>query len=176
MTEVVIDTNVLLVADGRHDEASDDCIATCIARLWQARGSGRIVIDDNYRILGEYQNKLRANSPNGVGGAFLKWLLQNQANRARVEQVTLTEGAPDHFDEFPVPALEQEFDPPDRKFPAVANAHPARPPILQATDSKWLKWAPALACAEVTVDFLCPEDVCRFYAQKFPGETLPELP
>lgn len=174
--EVVIDTNVLLVADGRHQDVSDDCLSFCIDRLQRVRNASTVVIDDGYRILQEYQNKLNANQPNSVGGAFLKWLLQNQANPARVCQVALTEYQEDRFAEFPVAELEPAFDPPDRKFPAVANAHPAKPVILQATDSKWLKWWPALADQGVRVEFLCPEDICAFFEKKFPQETIPELP
>lgn len=176
MTEVVIDTNVLLVADGLHDDVSDLCHSQCVARLQEVKAFGTVVIDDEYRILLEYQNKLSANKIRGAGGAFLKWLLQNAANPDRVAQVHLTETGEDAFAEFPVATLAQHFDPSDRKFPSVANAHPAKPPILQATDCKWLKWWPALAAQGIHVEFLCPEDACRFFAKKFPHEARPDFP
>ncbi|MDT8398178.1 MAG: hypothetical protein RQ899_06155 [Pseudomonadales bacterium] len=176
MAEVVIDTNVLLVADGQHQDISDECLSACIARLEQVKKSSTIVIDDEYRILGEYQHKLSANKSNSVGGVFLKWLLQNQTNTAHVAQVTLTETAQGFFDEFPEAELQAEFDPPDRKFPAVANAHLSKPPILQATDSKWLNWWSSLADSGIRVEFLCPADICRFYEQKFPDNAVPDLP
>ncbi|MGH8498629.1 MAG: hypothetical protein ACRERV_07480, partial [Methylococcales bacterium] len=68
------------------------------------------------------------------------------------------------------------FDPPDRKFAAVANAHPDKPPVWQATDCKWLDWWSRLKKVGVTIEFLCPEDVYQFYRAKFPGKTLPPLP
>ncbi len=175
MEEVVIDTNVLLVAAGMHPDVSDECLSACVSRLERVKTSSRVVIDDNHLILSEYLKKLDSNQPN-VGGAFLKWLLQSQSDPNRVTQVRLTERAPDCFAEFPVAALELEFDAPDRKFPAVANAHPAKPPVLQATDSKWLKWWPALAEEGIRVEFLCSDDICRFFGNKFPGEPVPKLP
>ena len=175
MTEVVIDTNVLLVADGQHQDVSDECLLACVERLNQVRDSSTVVIDDGFRILGEYQNKLTTQQPT-VGSVFLKWLLQNATNPKHVAQVSLTEKSQNCFTEFPVPRLEAEFDAPDRKFPSVANAHPAKPPILQATDCKWLRWWPDLSNRGIRVEFLCPGDVCRYFTQKFPLEPVPDLP
>lgn len=176
MAEVVVDTNVLLVAEGRHEDASEECVLACIDRLRKIMRDDTVVVDDGYRVLGEYQNKLNANRGKGAGTAFLKWLLQRLANERHVAQVGITEYASDRYREFPVPHLEPAFDPPDRRFPAVSNAHPAKPPVLQAVDCKWLDWWPALHAAGMRVEFLCPGDVCRFYASKFPDRSLPELP
>lgn len=176
MDEVVIDTNVLLVANGNHADVSPACVTSCVKRLTQARENAVIVVDNGYRILSEYRKKLDPNGAKGVGGAFLKWLLQQQDNPCRVHQVALTDHGEDQFNEFPDPALETAFDPPDRKFAAVAHAHPSKPPVWQAADCKWLSWWQALAQAGVRVEFLCPVDVCAFYAKKFPGHMVPPLP
>lgn len=173
---VVIDTNVLLVANGSHANASDACRKVCIQRLLVQQSSGVTVIDDDYRVLSEYQNKTRPNQPKGVGDVFLKWLLQNQGNAARVHRVPITETAADVFDEFPDAALQPRFDAPDRKFAAVAHAHPGKPPIWQAADCKWLDWWPALQAKGVTVEFVCPDDARRFYTKKFPKRPVPVLP
>ncbi len=129
MTPVVIDTNVLLVANGSHQEVSDESRAACVRALLARKESGMVVIDDGYRILREYGNRTYPNEPKGVGDAFLKWLLQNHSNATRVCRVPITETGQDRFVEFPAPLLEERFDPPDRKFVAVANAHPDKPPI-----------------------------------------------
>ena len=176
MPEVVIDTNVLLVASRRHCGVSDECILACVQRLEMVRQRERLVIDDAHRILGEYQSKLDANRGKGVGEAFLKWVLQNKANPRRVMLVALTERASDDFAEFPDTELADVFDPPDRKFVAVAHAHPNKPPVLQATDSKWLHWREQLARYGVQIEFLCRHDIRRFYANKFPDEPIPPLP
>jgi len=175
MNAVVIDTNVLLVANQQHNDISEECILACTQKLLWAQQHGVVVIDDAYRIISEYRNKPDVNGTR-VGDVFLKWLLQNQSNPARVHQVAITETITDHFDEFPDQALQPNFDAPDRKFPAVANAHPDKPPVMQAADCKWLNWWPALAAAGITVNFVCPTDICRFYQNKFPAQAIPALP
>lgn len=172
----VIDTNVLLVANGQHEDASENCVKECVHRLQAIQKAGITVIDDNYRILGEYLRKTSLNPPKGVGDVFLKWLLREAGNSARVEQVSLTETTENCFVEFPDSALELSFDAPDRKFAAVAHTHPDKPVILQATDCKWLDWWQALQAKGVLVEFLCPYDVCSFYCNTFPDKPPPVLP
>lgn len=174
--KAVIDTNVLLVANGDHDTVSEECVSECVRRLQSMQANGTVCIDDGYRILGEYLNKSKPNAAKGVGDVFLKWLLRNTANPARVHHVALSESHPDRFAEFPDPALEPHFDPPDRKFAAVAHAHSEKPPVWQAADCKWLDWWKPLADAGIQVDFLCGVDACRFYRNKFPHKPAPLLP
>jgi len=176
MSEVVVDTNVLHVAEGMHDEVTDECKLACSQRLLDIRKGWIVVIDDDFRVLREYQKKFDLKRHHGAGAVFLKWLLQNKANPRHVVRVPLTEVAEDQFAEFPVARLEGEFDRSDRKFPALANAHPAKPPILQAVDSKWLHWWPELAAAGIHVEFLCPRDICEYFRNKFPDEPVPALP
>jgi len=172
----VIDTNVLLVANGQHADVSPGCVDACVRRLQEMEKSGVTLVDDGFRILGEYQNKTRIYPPKGVGDVFLKWLLRHAGNPAHVEQVKITETTVDCFAEFPDAVLQTSFDPADRKFVAVAHVHPARPPIWQAADCKWLDWWQSLAASGVTVTFLCPEDARRFYGRKFPKKPVPALP
>ena len=174
--KAVIDTNVLLVADEKHGDTSASCVSHCVKRLLELQASGCVVIDDNYHLIGEYQNNINANQGKGMGATFLKWLLQNQANLKHVERVSITETDENHFEEFPNLKLEPEFDAPDRKFVSVANAHPEQPPIWQATDCKWLDWWPALRNFGISVDFLCPEVVLRFYQAEYPDRDVPALP
>jgi hypothetical protein len=175
MTKVVIDTNVLLVANGKHEDVSEECVAECAKRLEAISKTGVVYLDDGYRILSEYKNKTSPNQPKGPGDVFLKWLLRNTANSQRVIQVAITESPKNHFAEFPGTDLQASFDPPDRKFVAVANAHTDKPRLWQAADCKWLKAWPKLREAGVEVDFLCPDDICRFYKEKFPEDPTPEL-
>lgn len=176
MIKAVIDTNVLLVANLQHPDVSPECVAECVRYLRDMQSKGVTVIDDGYRILGEYLNKTQLKPPKGVGDVFLKWLLQNASNPKHVEQVSITELAPDEFAEFPDQLLQPQFDAPDRKFAAVAHAHPDKPPVLQAADCKWLDWWQALRAQGIAVKFLCPDDACRFYRKKFPSQAVPALP
>lgn len=176
--KAVIDTNVLLVANGLHKDISPECVVECINRLQAMMKSGIAVIDDGFLICSEYSNRTKINPPKGAGDIFLKWLLRESGNPLRVQQVSLTPkpAAKDQFEEFPDQELAEVFDAPDRKFVAVANAHPEKPPIWQAADCKWLDWWPALESTGITVEFLCPDDACRFYKKKFPSKPQPTLP
>ena len=176
MSTYIVDTNVILVANGAHEGASLACVSACIARLEQLMHDGILVVDDGYRIINEYQNKTSHRKGKKMGDIFLKWAMRNLSNSARCHQVALTEQKEYDFVEFPVPALALSFDPPDRQFAAVANAHPDKPPILQAADCKWLNWWPQLLEAGVVVEFICEDDVCRFYRKKFPKIVVPKLP
>ena len=49
----------------------------------------------------------------------------------------------------------------DRKFIAVAVAHPEKPPILQAVDSQWWDFRDAFRRNGVTVEFICEDDIQR---------------
>jgi hypothetical protein len=171
----VIDTNVLLVANGKHDDASPDCTAECIRLLKQAQ-QHITVIDDGFRIISEYLHKTHPNQPKGSGDAFQKWLLQNRCNSSYVDTVKITEKHTDMFEEFHDQELQDLFDAPDRKFIAVASAHPDSPRILQATDCKWLDWWQRLADLHVHIKFVCPDDICRFYVRKFPDSPPPSVP
>lgn len=163
---VVVDTNVILVANRQHPDVGDACVATCVARLHAIVRNGRVAIDDGYRILQEYQNKTAPHAGQRAGDAFLKWLLRNNANPRRCAHVPIVEHPQRGFDSFPDDARLAHFDPPDRKFVAVARAHPEKPPILQAADSKWLAWNEGLRAHGVRVEFLCPADLTRFEASK----------
>jgi hypothetical protein len=163
---VVVDTNVILVANRQHAHVSETCIVSCAQKLQAIRTDGRVAIDDGYRILQEYQNNTAPRAGKGAGDIFLKWLLRNNANTARCDQVKLVEHAEREFESFPDEVRLAGFDRSDRKFVAVAAAHPARPPIAQAADSKWIGWAEALRDHGVTVDFLCPADIQGFDEKK----------
>lgn len=163
---VVVDTNVILVANGQHGGVSEPCVAACAERLHGITQTGRIAIDDAYQILGEYQNKTTPHVGKRAGDVFLKWLLRNNANAARCDQVQIQAHSERGFRTFPDDARLANFDPPDRKFVAVSAAHESKPPILQAADSKWCDWAPALLDHGVAVEFLCPEDIQAFDDKK----------
>lgn len=165
MTEI-IDTNVILVANGQHAGVTPTCVASCAKRLYAIKTGGRVAIDDSYRILTEYQRKTTPRAGKRAGDVFLKWLLQVKANPERCDQIALSEHSERGFESFPPDSRLASFDAADRVFVAVACAHRSHPPIAQATDSKWLGWAPALHEHEVTVNFLCRADIRAFDDKK----------
>ena len=87
----VVDTNVAVVAKGRSGQASLGCVITCNERLGQIMsGEVKLVLDDMWRIIGEYMQNLRSSGEPGVGDAFLRWVLTNKDNPQRCELVTIT--------------------------------------------------------------------------------------
>lgn len=157
----VIDTNVLLVADRRHPAVSDACVAACIERLIAIRQDGFVVLDDAWEIIGEYRHKTDADRGKTVAQVFLKWLLRNHG---RWVTVHLEPHPLRVYLSFPADPDLVEFDPADRKF--IAAAALAAAPVLEAADSKWLGWSPALLRHGIVVEFLCPEELHRFAVAK----------
>ncbi len=163
---VVVDTNVAVVANDGSEQASPDCVITCIERIQQiTSGKMKLVLDDNWKIIGEYQDNLNSSGQPGVGDAFLKWVLTNWLNPERCDLVMITpiDNLENEFREFPTDPALNDFDPSDRKFIAVARAHSENPPILQAVDSKWWGFKDALHRNGVTVEFICEDDIQRLH-------------
>ena len=167
MSVTVVDTNVVLVANGQHADVSPECISACALALQGVMRSGKLVLDDDFRILLEYQNKTQPKVGNRPGDAFVKWALRSRSNASLVDEVPLVEHEERGFESFPDDASLANFDAPDRKFVAVSAAHPDKPAIAQAADSKWLDWTLALQRHGITVKFLCPVDIQRFHENKF---------
>ena len=160
---VVVDTNVVVVANGRSEQASSDCVETCGERLEEImRGEVKLVLDNRWIILREYMQNLQSNGAD-VGDRFLGWILVNKDTQCDLISIAPVDGSENEFEEFPDdPALEG-FDPDDRKFIAVACAHPEKPPILQAVDSQWWDFRDAFRRNGVTVEFICKDDIQRLH-------------
>lgn len=154
MSSVIVDTNVGVVANEREAHASPDCVIACVDALEQiVRGRTRLVLDDGWEVLKEYQRKMRSSGQPGPGDAFLKWALTNLANPARCERVPLD------LEAFPDDPDLAAFHYDDRKFVVLALASESRPPIANAVDSDWWHFREALRRAGVEVTFLCPDQV-----------------
>jgi hypothetical protein len=155
---VVIDTNVLQVANGNAPQADPTCVLATIDRLESVRRHEIVCLDISELILQEYiaQRFSFAGQP-GAGDAFFKWIFDNQANQQHCEQVLITPRHDDHtnFDEFPDDPALAGFDRSDRKFVAVALASSNNPTVLNAVDSDWRLFGDALAANGVTVEELC---------------------
>ena len=161
----VVDTNVLVTAESTADRTRP-CIQQCHHRLRELRNGGCIVLDNGWEILGEYRRNLRTGRQPGLGFEFFKWLLNSQGNAELCTFVTITEHPSRGYQEFPDHDGLSDFDPADRKFVAVAARHPDNPVILQATDSKWVGWGPALRQCGIEVEFVCLTEITATYERK----------
>lgn len=155
---VVVDTNVPIIANQR-DAESLQCVAACAEALNNITKNGLLVLDDGNRIFNEYKCHLSFSGQPGAGDVFFKWLSDNRYRPDRVAQVSLVEdpAREGEFVTFPDDPALASFDHSDRKFVAVALAHPERPPVLNATDSDWWNYRDALRAYGITVTFVCGE-------------------
>lgn len=167
MGTFVVDTNVILVANGQHAAVSSDCVRCCAQWLMGLMATGRVALDDAYEIVGEYQHKTHASTGEGAGDQFVRWVLHHIDNPARIDLVALQPHPKRGYAAFPDDARLAHFDASDRKFVALSRAHPERPVIWQAADCKWLDWAPALADHGVTLALLCEPEMHAFHLHKF---------
>ena len=166
MDAVIVDTNVIVIANDTDDERKD-CRDRCQDRLQQILDQReKVVVDDKWRIFGEYEDHVDPNARKGLGDIFVKTLLQNLKNPEICTMVHITPlaGNGNDFAEFPNDdeAL-TGFHKKDRKFIAVALAHQRdvgeTPTILLAIDKGWLPFTAALATHGVNVDLICEEDI-----------------
>ena len=155
--EVVLDTNVPIVANGKADQADSECEGACIRELKQVQAECRVLLDEGGRIISEYLRHLSPSGQPGLGDEFFKWLWNNQDTEPYCRKVTVTHHAERGFDEFPDDERLSSFDLADRKFVAVALASGTSPPVLNATDTDWWHDRQSLAENGVHVVFLCPE-------------------
>ncbi len=171
--KVIVDTNVPIVANiAAHPEYDSDvdlnCILSCIEAIETVTKRGVLIIDESDEIFSEYINQpyLSLKGQPGVGDLFVKWIADNQWNVNLINRVRITQ-VDDTFSEFPNEVELEDFDRSDRKFIAVANAHPEKPPVLEATDSKWWGWKEALERNGINVRFLCKDYIEQKYNAKF---------
>lgn len=174
MTELpkkcLVDTNVaktanLALAPARIPQELTGCVLACVEAIEHVVKKGGLVIDAGDEIFNEYRHQLSLKGQPGVGDRFVKWVHDNRWTFPDTDRVTITKNG-ESYDEFPDHDGLINFDNSDRKFVAVANAHSAKPTILQATDSKWWGWKDALAEVGVTVHFLCPDYIKAKCAEK----------
>ncbi len=166
----VVDTNVPKTANlaTQPMPSSDvplECIQACVGAIKQVIRNKTLVIDAGDEIFQEYLKQLSMKGQPGVGDRFLKWVHDHRWSLPVDQRVAITKTG-DSYKEFPVHGQLSHFDISDRKFVAVANAHPEKPPILQATDSKWWGWRDALAEVGITVSFLCQDYVRAKHGKK----------
>jgi hypothetical protein len=170
-SDAVVDTNVAVTANGHNDGASPACVAASARALRHVMSRARVYIDDGRgrsAIVAEYRANLSAKGQPGAGDVFLKWILTHEWGGRHVTRVKVTpkKEDPDAYEELPEPTDGTSYDRSDRKFLAVAAAHPSHPEILQALDSKWWGWQSALHDIGVTIRFLCREEIARKYDEK----------
>lgn len=168
-TNVPVTANLAIDLDAIQDADTLHCVLRCIEAVEHVMKHGGLVLDAGGEIFDEYRSNLSLVGQPGVGDRFMKWVHLNRWSFPEGDRIPLKKIDSFYVDFPQVPGLD-EFDPSDRKFVALAYVHPAKPHILQATDSKWWGWKEALKTAGITVHFLCPECIEQKYREKLLGE------
>jgi hypothetical protein len=167
----LVDTNVPIVANQSLQPSSIpkeliQCVFACVEAIEHVVNNGGLVIDAGDEIYSEYRQHLSLKGQPGIGDRFMKWVHDNRWTFPVEDRVSITRNGVS-YDEFPSHVGLTNFDNSDRMFVAVANKHPNKPTILEATDSKWWGWQDALNEVGISVKFLCPEYVRKKYEEKF---------
>ena len=153
---IVVDTNVLRVANGRDDTPADlKCERACIETLVGAtKGKQVVLLDASNLIMDEYEVYCSYSGAPGVGDMFFKFLHDFQwSKESGLCQVPIQE-TPDEEGGFTnLPS--NSFPRNDRKFLAVAEAGDGR--VVNATDSHWSEHADFIDSLGVQVIELCPQ-------------------
>lgn len=169
-SKCLMDTNVpktanLAIAPEDIPDELTGCVLACVEAVDSVVKNRSLVLDAGNEIFDEYRQQLSMSGQPGVGDRFMKWVHDNRWKFPDKDRVTITKNG-ESYDEFPHHTGLSSFDRSDRKFIAVANAHPVKPPILQAVDSKWWGWKDALEEVGITVHFLCPDYVETKYHER----------
>lgn len=135
---VVIDTNVLVVANNLEHPVGLGCVKNAILFLLKIKTKpGRVSLDESNLIFAEYARYASHAGQPGVGDEFFKWLFDNQGHPEICEKVSITKLDDDEFAEFPAIKELEKFDRSDRKFVAVACKSHHKPAIHFAADRGW---------------------------------------
>lgn len=163
--EVIIDTNVPINAINTRKENQLDvlCAMACLRFIKEVMESDKyfVVLDSGNEIYREYYKNISNTSQRTIATQFLNWIQRNLTLRygSRVIQHRINKIDNNTYEEFPNDLRLLKFDPADRKFVALAAAHPNHPSIFQGSDSLWWGFKDILKEYSIDVVFLCKEYV-----------------
>jgi hypothetical protein len=156
MKRVVVDTNVPIVANGRHDpysakKPSYTCRLAAVEALLAAVNEQCILLDLDGAIQAEYRGYFNASGQPGVGDQFYLHILRSIPGH--VERRSLAKRPDGEYAILPQALIDAGFDTSDRKFAALAKQEKAT--VLNATDSDWLIHSAALSAVGIEINNLC---------------------
>ena len=154
---VIVDTNVPIFANSFQHPDPSECQISCREALVEIRRSKVVLLDSLGHILMEYLAQSPWRDPQGEGDLFIIWVKDNEWNSNYCKLIEIHQSYDDRtYLEFPDATDLVGFDLDDKKFVAVAVASGDNPPILNASDSDWIKYREALENHNVKVIELCP--------------------
>lgn len=154
----VVDTNVLVAANGRDTHVEINCQRKCMEELARLASREVVCVDDKGLIMREYERRVTSSQQAGPGTVFYKevWRQMGDSNRVRLIPV---EPCDDEGRDFADPILPPNNLKKDAKFLAVAIKADAV--IVNASDSDWDEHHELTDQLGVEVRQLCPEHATR---------------
>jgi hypothetical protein len=156
---VVVDTNVLAVAEGLNVDASEECVLACVQLCRRIAEGQRVGVDESDAILQEYVETLKIAPSSGIAKKLASrlWRTRYDDRACRRVPITPLDHPPGSYEE--VPEALRDFDTDDQKFFAVAVAEECAPQLFQALDGEWWARRVDLAACALDVQFLCVTDM-----------------
>ncbi len=159
----VVDTNVLVAANGRDTHVEESCQLRCVeelARLAREELAREevVCVDDRWLIMREYENRTRQTGQPRPRTVFYKHLCKKMGDS---KSVCLTPVDPRDAEgrDFADPVLPPNNLKKDAKFLAVAVKASAA--IVNAADSDWAEQRELTDRLRVDVRQLCPQHATR---------------
>lgn len=112
----------------------------------------------------EYRNRIPRNTE--MGKIFFRWLYNYYGSMELEDLVKLERDEEGNFTMFPLEKRTEEFDRSDRKFVAMSRTHQEHPPIIEATDGKWLGFKEVFEEYGVHINFLNMDYVTMMYERE----------
>ena len=170
MNKSIIDANVVLLSGTPIKDIPTDqllCAKMCLEFIKKTMDDpdSSIVLDAEGRILREYRGANGLGTSPNLATVFCIWVHQHMPKEAK-DFLPLKEISENTFEIYPDSEVLKKFDPPDRKYIALAYCHEEHPPIIEASDSKWWGIREELNANGITVQFLDKDYIKRKYTQK----------
>ena len=139
MIRGIIETNILVGANGGADHLSIDDQEKCISFIKLYKEESLTYIDSLGLVFKEYQKYCSFSGKPNVGDYFFKWLWDNQANDKICKSVEINPIDEDgcNFRELSALPKLDKFDKSDKKFVAISVSSNKEPTIFNACDSDW---------------------------------------
>ena len=153
MTDAIVDTNVMIVANRQNGDVASNCIDSCVEFLILLKKSGTIIVDCGDQIRSEYAQAISQGRPYQLGAQFLIHFYQNQYNEKHVKRVEIPIDNLGNYVDFPKDKDLESFDLSDRKFAALSRKTGV--PVTNAVDSDWVDFYVPLKESGIDVNFLC---------------------
>lgn len=169
MDRVILDTNVpakASIAPQSCPIEELDMQEKCMEYIGELirKNDKKLVLDLGYEIWKEYHNHVCKDT--SMGRLFFKWFYEYCSTILPQDHIKLEKDQEGLYVDFPYDDETKNFDEADKKFVALSNAHSDKPPIIEASDGKWLGYEAAFAKYGIHIEFLDREYAQKMYEQK----------